>query len=133
MTEERCTDAFVPWLLAWQQNWLPDVDGKHEHEDLGGDMHMVFLASHTINSKCLFIYDQNWGRMLGIIAIWSGAIGDIPAGWHLCDGTAGTQDLRDMFIVGAGGAYNVNDSAPTNVAEDAGIAYYSLAYIQKIT
>lgn len=41
----------------------------------------------------------------GIITIWSGAIVNIPAGWHLCDGTAGTPDLRDRFIVGAGNAY----------------------------
>ena len=38
----------------------------------------------------------------GIITMWSGAIGAIPAGWFLCDGTNGTPDLRDRFIVGAG-------------------------------
>ncbi|HQZ60518.1 MAG TPA: hypothetical protein PLQ39_12655, partial [Acinetobacter sp.] len=26
---------------------------------------------------------------------------DIPSGWNLCDGTNGTPDLRDKFIVGA--------------------------------
>lgn len=46
---------------------------------------------------------------VGIIALWSGAIVDIPADWHLCDGTAGTVDLRDKFIVGAGNAYNPGD------------------------
>lgn len=38
----------------------------------------------------------------GMIVIWSGAIIDIPNGWHLCDGTNGTPDLRDKFIMGAG-------------------------------
>lgn len=38
----------------------------------------------------------------GIIAAWSGAIADIPSGWQLCDGTNGTPDLRDKFIIGAG-------------------------------
>ncbi len=37
----------------------------------------------------------------GVIAAWSGAIADIPAHWSLCDGTNGTPDLRDKFIVGA--------------------------------
>ena len=37
--------------------------------------------------------------MQGIIAIWSGAIVDIPAGWYLCDGTNGTPDLRDRFVL----------------------------------
>lgn len=62
MADERCTDAFVPWLLAWQQNWLPDVDAMHELEDIGDNKVMVLLASHTIVSNCLFIYDQEWGR-----------------------------------------------------------------------
>lgn len=43
----------------------------------------------------------------GIIALWSGAIGSIPSGWNLCDGTNGTPDLRDRFIVGAGNNYAV--------------------------
>jgi len=41
------------------------------------------------------------------VAVWSGSAVSIPAGWGLCDGTSGTPDLRDRFIVGAGGAYNL--------------------------
>lgn len=44
-----------------------------------------------------------WG---GII-IWPFALGAIPPGWTLCDGTLGTPDMRDFTIVGAGGAYAV--------------------------
>lgn len=62
MAEDRYHDDYLPWLLAWDFNFLPDVDCKHEHEDLGEGKHMIFLASHTINSKCLFIFDQEWGR-----------------------------------------------------------------------
>lgn len=43
----------------------------------------------------------------GMIMMWGGAIKDIPRGWHLCDSTAGTVDLRDKFIVGAGSSYSV--------------------------
>jgi microcystin-dependent protein len=39
----------------------------------------------------------------GFIGMWSGAVGAIPAGWLLCDGTNGTPDLRGRFVVGAGG------------------------------
>jgi hypothetical protein len=42
----------------------------------------------------------------GIISMWSGAIGAIPSGWVICDGTNSTPDLRDRFIVGAGNTYN---------------------------
>lgn len=44
----------------------------------------------------------------GIILLWSGAIGNIPAGWVLCDGNNGTPDLRNRFIVGAGDTYAVD-------------------------
>jgi len=37
----------------------------------------------------------------GVIVMWSGSIATIPAGWALCDGTNGTPDLTDRFIVGA--------------------------------
>lgn len=43
----------------------------------------------------------------GLIAIWSGSLGSIPAGWTLCNGTNGTPDLRNSFIVGAGSTYAV--------------------------
>ena len=43
----------------------------------------------------------------GFIAMWSGAIVNIPAGWRLCDGTNGTPNLVDRFIVAAGATYAV--------------------------
>jgi len=43
--------------------------------------------------------------MKGIICLWGGAIVDIPTGWHLCDGNAGTPDLRNKFVIGAGDTY----------------------------
>jgi hypothetical protein len=44
----------------------------------------------------------------GVIVLWSGSIGSIPVGWALCNGSNGTPDLRDRFIVGAGSTYAVN-------------------------
>jgi len=38
----------------------------------------------------------------GVIVMWSGSVEEIPEGWSLCDGTNGTPDLRDRFVVGAG-------------------------------
>lgn len=43
----------------------------------------------------------------GMISLWYGSIGSVPSGWYLCDGTNGTPDLRDKFIVGAGSTYSV--------------------------
>jgi microcystin-dependent protein len=44
----------------------------------------------------------------GMIAMWSGSIGSIPSGWYLCDGSNGTPNLTDRFIIGAGSTYAVN-------------------------
>ena len=35
----------------------------------------------------------------GTIVMWSGSLADIPDGWALCDGTNGTPDLTDRFIL----------------------------------
>ena len=43
----------------------------------------------------------------GGIVMWSGSVASIPSGWLLCDGTNGTPDLRNRFIVGAGSTYAV--------------------------
>lgn len=48
--------------------------------------------------------------MKGVIVMWSGSADNIPEGWALCDGTNGTPDLRDRFIVGAGREYAVGDT-----------------------
>ena len=37
----------------------------------------------------------------GMIIMWSGTIATIPSGWLLCNGSSGTPDLRNRFIIGA--------------------------------
>ena len=44
----------------------------------------------------------------GGIILWSGSIAGIPSGWALCNGSNGTPDLRNRFIVGAGSTYAVD-------------------------
>jgi hypothetical protein len=41
----------------------------------------------------------------GVIVLWSGTAANIPTGWLLCNGSNGTPDLRDRFVVGAGSTY----------------------------
>lgn len=45
---------------------------------------------------------------IGGIINWSGAIAAIPSNYQLCDGTNGTPNLRDKFVVGAGTSYAVD-------------------------
>ena len=44
---------------------------------------------------------------IGGIIMWSGATSTIPSNYHICDGTSGTPNLTNNFIVAAGGTYNV--------------------------
>ena len=41
----------------------------------------------------------------GGVILWHGSSDAIPKGWAICDGTQGTPDMRDSFIIGAGGKY----------------------------
>jgi hypothetical protein len=38
----------------------------------------------------------------GAIVMWSGKLSDVPRGWRLCDGTNGTPNLLDRFIMSVG-------------------------------
>jgi hypothetical protein len=63
----------------------------------------------------------------GIIAMWSGASGQIPGGWLLCDGENGTPDLRDRFIIGAGGGYAVGELGGSDTVAFSGETSSSVA------
>jgi microcystin-dependent protein len=62
-----------------------------------------------INSAITVIYDGTQFQLLnpantipsGVITMWSGTIATIPNGWLLCNGSSGTPDLRNRFVVGA--------------------------------
>jgi hypothetical protein len=54
-----------------------------------------------------FLSGQNDLVPSGVITIWSGSVASIPTGWNLCDGTNGTPDLRNKFVVVSGGTYAV--------------------------
>ena len=45
-----------------------------------------------------------------MIILWYGNTGNVPNGFALCDGSNGTPDLRNRFVVGAGDTYNPNDT-----------------------
>lgn len=52
---------------------------------------------------------------IGAIMAWPGTDGDVPSGWYVCDGAAHgghtTMNLIDYFIIGAGGDYDLGDTA----------------------
>jgi hypothetical protein len=95
------------------------------------------------------------GVPIGGIILWSGEVVDIPAGFQLCDGTNGTPNLQDRFVLGAGSTYAVgatggalshNHNTTRVAVTAAGVTnvlvtiaasnhlppYYALAYIQRL-
>jgi hypothetical protein len=58
----------------------------------------------------------------GIIVLWSGLVSSIPSGWALCNGAGGTPDLRDRFIIGAGGSKNPGEIGGSSTLSHAGSA-----------
>ncbi len=50
---------------------------------------------------------------IGGIIMWSGSIATIPSNWRLCNGTNGTPDLRNRFVIGA--TLDVTGQAQTNI------------------
>lgn len=59
----------------------------------------AYRACHATTADAVVSSDFPSG---GII-MWSGSVGSIPSGWAVCDGTNGTPNLTDRFIIGAGG------------------------------
>lgn len=58
--------------------------------------------------------ESDWKLHSGLpkysVIMWGGPAAQVPDGWHICDGTNGTPDLRDKFIVGSGNKYKLSDS-----------------------
>jgi microcystin-dependent protein len=48
------------------------------------------------------------GIPIGGIIMWTGSTA--PTNWALCDGTNGTPDLRDRFVLSSGTTYSINTS-----------------------
>jgi len=72
----------------------------------------------------------------GGIIMWSGSISAVPSGYYLCDGSNGTPNLKDSFVVGAGNTYSVGNTGgfTSSVTSNVGTnlpTYYALAFIQK--
>ena len=65
----------------------------------------VTIADHQPNTvnKIQLLTSVGVSTVLptGIITLWYGSVANIPSGWALCNGSNGTPDLRDKFVVGA--------------------------------
>lgn len=100
-----------PFTLAnvVKPNWMDinivgnviEFTGTPQIGDEGENIPVSLQVKNCISGLINFNQTLNITDMPpGIIAMWSGLIANIPAGWALCDGTGGTPDLSGKFIVG---------------------------------
>lgn len=89
--------SFVNWNYVWLgATYTSDgITGSHVHafSDITIIEHIkkVYTTAWT--------YASDFTGFGGMIAFWEGSTGSIPSGWTLCDGSNGTIDMRDHFIM----------------------------------
>ena len=88
-------DLPVPGHLAVQGNL--SVGGVVQ-----GPLNVIGEAKSTLNSVDYFMVPR------GSIVMWSGSPTNIPSGWALCDGSNGTPNLSDRFVMGFNPAVSTN-------------------------
>ena len=106
-------------LVANTNPIILGTDGRPPSEIWLSDGYFYKFVLKTSADVTIQTYDNLYGIIgtapapatpvpSGAILLWSGSIGSIPAGWYLCNGSNGTPDLRDRFVVGAGSTYAVD-------------------------
>ncbi len=96
-------------LLAapvFAQDYITNLDTEEGNTKLNEELRKYRNDIRDIKSSVSNI-DTSALVPSGGIIMWSGSTASIPSGFVLCDGTNGTPDLRNKFIVGAGSTYAV--------------------------
>jgi len=88
-------DALYPRIEEMDDAyWHAGNDGPGS----GSDADLLYRSSGNLHASAF----AGMGVPTGLVVLWYGSVASIPSGWHLCDGTSGTIDLRGRFTVGAG-------------------------------
>lgn len=80
---------------ATATNYYKD-NGSHNHTCT------ISAISHTLRRAYLRAWSNASAAFplaAGMIGMWDTAYGAIPEGWQICDGSNGTPDLQDYFVV----------------------------------
>jgi hypothetical protein len=97
--------------------------------DFGNNIKNTFTATimsvTTVTDKSTNLANTEFVHRIlpyGSIIMWYGRVSEIPTGWSLCNGSNGTPDLRDKFVVGASydRIYAPGDTSTVTVSEVAG-------------
>lgn len=84
----------------WVKNSLIALDNGTIHTPDTGIPAGKLLATTATDTWAAVDPTSVGGVPTGVIVMWSGTTA--PAGWALCDGTNGTPNLKDRFVLGWG-------------------------------
>lgn len=96
-----------PHGVTKAQVGLGDVANLSYSGDYNNGSHSLYATIGAVNSVYNILTSQYVKAARGMIMMWYGDAGAIPAGWALCNGANGTPNLVDRFIVGAGSSYGL--------------------------
>lgn len=97
------------------------ADLAQEHADVASQLASSLKSITTLTS------DLSAHKVpKGTICLWSGSASTIPTGWAICNGSGGTVDLRNRFIVGAGSSYAVGDTGGSQSITPSGSVWVSV-------
>lgn len=106
-------DAGVPEsiLVGFNEDGL-FFKGGETYSNIGlsvpGDVN--FTGDATVNGVPII------SLPIGAIVYWSSV--SLPSGWALCDGSSGTPDLRELFIIGGSSAGDTGGSLSKTTSSD---------------
>ena len=103
------SDSYYDEVVIGQEQPYPDNSNITQKEVTI----LVYNGSETLPRASLKLmrYSVSTDSSVpqGTILPWYGELANIPSGFALCDGSNGTPDLRNRFLVGAGDKYKLND------------------------
>lgn len=85
-------------------NWEETIDYTYPDDDKYANIGAVRRLFESLDSAIESAVPS------GMVMMWSGSIASIPSGYALCDGSNGTPNLLDRFLVGAGSSYSVGSA-----------------------
>jgi hypothetical protein len=92
-------------VVAAKGDIFPSVGASRRYQPLGPGGDNQIIESDMVESVKM---KNSWAFVpVGGIIMWSGLLVSLPANWQICDGTNATPNLRDKFVLGAGGVYAV--------------------------
>lgn len=97
-----------PWYQFLRNLWLRIGGATGPNSVDIASTALAALAALAVAQGRIAELEKKQTPIGGVIG-YSGLLADILPPWALCDGTNGTPDLRDRFIIGAGGTHAVGD------------------------